>query len=209
MAAAVSFIRGGSLSTPLQPKKEEEKLIFNPALSPSPPTPSPQPTIPQPTGRIIRQYRQFPGELIPSRLQHRKAVMETDQGKIVFEIYPEATKAASNFIFLAGEGFYDGLTFHRVEPGFVVQGGDPLGSGTGGPGYTFEDEPVIRPYTKGTVAMANSGPNTNGSQFFILLSDYPLPPRYTIFGKVIEGYEIVEKIRVGWVMRKVKIEESK
>src|SRR3989344_3939168 len=118
----------------------------------------------------------------------------------------EATQAASNFIFLADDKFYDGLTFHRVVPGFVIQGGDPLGNGTGGPGYRFADEPVKRKYDKGIVAMANSGPDTNGSQFFIMLEDNPgLPPNYTIFGKVTKGLDVVGKIAVGDMMETVTI----
>lgn len=113
--------------------------------------------------------------------------------------------AASNFILLAANGFYDGLTFHRVED-WVVQGGDPEGSGRGGPGYQFPDEPVNRPYVKGIVAMANSGPNTNGSQFFILKKNTPLPPSYTIFGQIISGQETVDKMIAGDIMQKVVIQ---
>lgn len=165
---------------------------------------------PQPTQRAVKQYQKFPGNMTAEQLKNKKAVVETDKGTIEFEIYPEATAAASNFIFLAQDKFYDGLNFHRVEPGFVIQGGDPLGSGSGGPGYQFADEPVTKQYTKGIVAMANAGPNTNGSQFFIMLADNPgLPPKYTIFGKVITGQEIVEQIAVGNVMRKVTIETIK
>lgn len=154
-----------------------------------------------------KQYRGFPGELSLSELSNKKAVITTDKGKIEFEIYPESTKAASNFIYLTKDGFYDGLTFHRVVPGFVIQGGDPTGSGSGGPGYEFADEPVTKSYNKGIVAMANAGPNTNGSQFFIMLEDNPsLPPKYTIFGKVISGLSVVDKIKVGDIMKKVTIE---
>lgn len=152
-----------------------------------------------------KSYSKFPGALPENQIINKKAVIETAKGKIEFEIYPEATKAASNFIFLTNDNFYDGLTFHRVEPRFVIQGGDPSGNGTSGPGYQFEDEPVTRPYRKGTVAMANSGPNTNGSQFFIMLADTPLPPKYTIFGQVISGQDVVDKIAVGDVMQKVTI----
>jgi len=160
----------------------------------------------QPTRISPKQYRQFPGSLSSVELINKKAVIETNKGTISFEIYPESTKAASNFIFLAKDGFYDGLTFHRVVPGFVIQGGDPFGNGSGGPGYKFEDEPVTRQYLKGIVAMANSGPNTNGSQFFIMLEDNPsLPPKYTIFGKVIDGQNIVDQIKVGDIMKKVTI----
>ncbi|MCL5784904.1 MAG: peptidylprolyl isomerase [Patescibacteria group bacterium] len=143
----------------------------------------------------------------PNELANRKVTIDTGKGQIEIEILPEASKAASNFISLAKDGFYNGLTFHRVVPGFVIQGGDPLGNGTGGPGYQFEDEPVNQPYSRGIVAMANAGPNTNGSQFFIMLADHPeLPPKYTIFGKVIKGMEVVDKIAVGDVMQKVSVE---
>ncbi len=164
--------------------------------------------LPTPTLQVdaVKQYHQYPGDLSVRELTNKKAVIETARGEIEFKIYPEATKAASNFIFLANDSFYDGLTFHRVEKGLLIQGGDPTGTGTGGPGYTFPDDPVTRSYTKGTVAMANAGPNTNGSQFFILLEDdLPLPPKYTIFGKVISGLDAAGKIRAGDIMSKVNI----
>ncbi len=147
----------------------------------------------------------FPGIVKDDIRQNKKAIIETAKGKIEFEIYPEATAAASNFMILAANGFYDGLIFHRVED-WVIQGGDPTGTGSGGPGYRFLDEPVTRSYTKGIVAMANSGPDTNGSQFFILTKDTPLEPKYTIFGNVISGMNIVEQIKVGDVMQRVQIE---
>ena len=152
-----------------------------------------------------KQYTSFPGELSQEELSNKKAVIETNKGTIEFELFTEAPLAASNFIKLSQDGFYDGLTFHRVVPGFVIQGGDPVGNGTGGPGYKFEDEPVTREYTKGIVAMANSGPDTNGSQFFIMLADNDLPPAYTIFGNVLVGQDVVDKIQVGDVMKKVTI----
>lgn len=154
-----------------------------------------------------KTYSAFPGVYSAEELANKKAVIETNKGTIEFELFPEAPKAASNFMHLSRDGFYDGLTFHRVEPNFVIQGGDPKGDGTGGPGYQFEDEPVTRKYTKGIVAMANAGPNTNGSQFFIMLADTPLPPAYTIFGNVIKGQDVVDSIRVGDVMKKVTIED--
>ncbi|MEY4388490.1 MAG: hypothetical protein RLZZ432_209 [Chloroflexota bacterium] len=124
------------------------------------------------------------------------ARIDTSVGVIEFELLEElAPKAASNFATLAKSGFYDGVIFHRVIPGFVIQGGDPEGTGRGGPGYQFEDEPVTLPYRRGTVAMANAGPNTNGSQFFICLQDLPqLPPKYTIFGQVTAGLSVVDAI---------------
>ena len=106
----------------------------------------------------------------------------------------QTPKTVENFVTLARKGFYDKTIFHRVIKGFMIQGGDPLGNGTGGPGYKFEDEQFDGEYNRGTVAMANSGPNTNGSQFFIMHADYPLPPNYTIFGKVTKGMETVDKI---------------
>ena len=109
-----------------------------------------------------------------------------------------APKTVENFVTLAKKGFYDGVIFHRVIPGFVIQGGDPEGTGRGGPGYSFADEPVTMGYARGTVAMANSGPNTNGSQFFICLDDLPsLPPKYTIFGAVASGLATVDAIAKG------------
>jgi cyclophilin family peptidyl-prolyl cis-trans isomerase len=127
--------------------------------------------------------------------------IKTNYGTIVFDTYDaDAPNTVKNFITLANKGFYNGVIFHRVIPGFMIQGGDPTGTGTGGPGYTFSDE--LNPatasykagYKEGVVAMANAGPNTNGSQFFIMLADYPLPNNYTIFGHVVSGQDVVEKI---------------
>lgn len=152
-----------------------------------------------------KKLSQFPGLLKPEILANKKAIIQTSKGVIQLEIYPEATMAASNFILLSANGFYDGLTFHRVED-WVIQGGDPEGTGRGGPGYQFPDEPVTRTYVPGIVAMANSGPNTNGSQFFIMKKDTPLPPNYTIFGQVISGQDVVDNTAVGDVMQKVIIQ---
>lgn len=155
-----------------------------------------------------RTYSRFPGIMSDSSRLHKKAVIRTAKGDIELELFgEEAPMTVSNFIYLAQDKFYDNLTFHRVVPGFVIQGGDPAGNGTGGPGYRFEDEPVKRQYTKGILAMANAGPDTNGSQFFIMLADNPLPPNYTIFGQVIKGQEVVDQIAVGDVMSSVVIEE--
>lgn len=136
------------------------------------------------------------------------AIIQTNKGDIHLQLNPqEAPMTVNNFVALARDGFYDGVTFHRVVPRFVIQGGDPNGTGSGGPGYKFNDEPVKRPYKAGTVAMANAGPNTNGSQFFICLEDQPgLPPSYTIFGDTISGMDVVRSIRVGDVMHSVTIE---
>jgi cyclophilin family peptidyl-prolyl cis-trans isomerase len=159
---------------------------------------------PSQPAQVIRQYAQFPGVYSDSDLQNKAAIIMTDKGEIDIQIFPDAPKAASNFMFLASHYFYDGLKFHRVE-NWVIQGGDPSGTGAGGPGYQFEDEPVISQYKKGIVAMANAGPNTNGSQFFILKQDTPLPPNYTIFGQVIKGQEVVDQIQIGDIIKSIRI----
>ncbi|MFH1899001.1 MAG: peptidylprolyl isomerase [Patescibacteria group bacterium] len=125
-----------------------------------------------------------------------KAVLHTTYGDITIQINTlDATITATNFIYLARSGFYDNTIFHRVVKDFMIQGGDPTGTGSGGPGYHFNDEPFDGEYTKGTVAMANAGPNTNGSQFFIMQKDRTdLPKNYVIFGTVINGMETVDKI---------------
>jgi cyclophilin family peptidyl-prolyl cis-trans isomerase len=124
------------------------------------------------------------------------ATLETNRGTIELDLLPERSPiAANNFVALARDGFYDGVIFHRVISGFMIQGGDPTGTGRGGPGYRFRDELEGEgTYARGTVAMANAGPNTNGSQFFIMHSDYPLPHQYTIFGRVTSGLETVDAI---------------
>lgn len=123
------------------------------------------------------------------------AKMKTTAGEMDIELNAKATPiTANNFVFLSKKNFYDNVIFHRVIKGFMIQGGDPTGTGSGGPGYQFDDEPFKGEYVKGTIAMANSGPNTNGSQFFIMHDDYPLPPQYIIFGKVIKGLGVVDKI---------------
>ena len=127
--------------------------------------------------------------------QKRLVTIETAKGKIQVTVEADlGPQAAGNFVALASCGFYDGLVFHRVIPGFVIQGGDPKGSGSGGPGYEFADDPVTVPYVRGVVAMANAGPNTNGSQFFIVLKDGGLDPLYSIFGRVTSGMEAVDAI---------------
>jgi cyclophilin family peptidyl-prolyl cis-trans isomerase len=123
------------------------------------------------------------------------ATIETTAGTLTAQLFAsEAPRTVNNFVFLANEGFYTDVIFHRVISGFMIQGGDPTGTGTGGPGYRFDDEPVGREYLRGTLAMANAGPNTNGSQFFVMHKDYPLPPNYTIFGKLSAGEEVIDAI---------------
>ena len=154
--------------------------------------------------------KKFPGVLAASEIHGKVAHLKTDKGDIVFALLDsEAPKTVSNFVALARSKYFDGLTFHRVVPGFVIQGGDPVGNGTGGPGYQFEDEPVKLDYKAGIVAMANAGPNTNGSQFFIVLEDQPtLPKAYTIFGRVTKGMSVVQAIKVGDHMQMVSIEKE-
>jgi cyclophilin family peptidyl-prolyl cis-trans isomerase len=127
-----------------------------------------------------------------------QAIIRTSKGDITVGFFPEdAPQTVNNFIFLARDGFYDGVKFHRVIKGFMVQSGDPTGTGAGGPGYRFRDEPVKQDYTPGTLAMANAGPNTNGSQFFIMHGDASggrLPKNYTIFGRVTAGMDVVDAI---------------
>lgn len=125
------------------------------------------------------------------------AKMETSQGTVELELNAaETPKTVNNFVALSRDGFYDGLSFHRIVKDFMIQGGAPNGNGSGGPGYKFDDEDFAADYTPGTLAMANSGENTNGSQFFIMTADYSgrLPKNYTIFGKVISGMDVVQKI---------------
>jgi cyclophilin family peptidyl-prolyl cis-trans isomerase len=123
------------------------------------------------------------------------ATIDTSAGQMTAELFAaEAPKTVNNFVFLARDGYYDGVIFHRVIPGFMIQGGDPTGTGRGGPGYKFNDEPVTRRYNRGILAMANAGPNTNGSQFFVMHADYGLPPNYTIFGRLTAGEDVLDKI---------------
>ena len=139
-----------------------------------------------------------------------RTTITTSRGTIVMDLDPQlAPSTVNNFVGLARQGYYDGLTFHRVVPEFVVQGGCPQGSGTGGPGYKFADEPVQGEYVVGAVAMANSGPNTNGSQFFICIDDCTrkLSKDYNLFGFVVDGVEIAQAIAVGDDMATVVVEE--
>ena len=139
-----------------------------------------------------------------------RTTIETDRGTIVADLDPQlAPNTVNNFVGLARKGYYDGLTFHRVVPGFVIQGGCPEGTGTGGPGYKFRDEDVKGEYTLGAFAMANAGPNTNGSQFFITIDDCTrkLTKDYNLFGYVVEGIEVAQATEVGDVMESVVVEE--
>ncbi len=136
-------------------------------------------------------------------------VMHTTSGVIELDLFAEhAPKTVNNFVYLAGQGFYDGITFHRVIANFMVQGGDPTGTGSGGPGYRFADELIGNPlrHERGVISMANAGPNTNGSQFFITHGPQPhLDGRHTVFGKVTSGLEVVDSVKQGDTMTKVEV----
>ena len=140
-----------------------------------------------------------------------EVTLETPKGTIVMDLDPRlAPVTVNNFVSQARAGFYTGLTFHRVVPGFVIQGGDPEGTGRGGPGYRFADEPVKGEYTLGAVAMANAGPDTNGSQFFICIDDCTrkLEPLYNLFGHVTSGIDVAQSIKVGDTMDSVTVTEK-
>jgi peptidyl-prolyl cis-trans isomerase B (cyclophilin B) len=140
------------------------------------------------------------------------ATFDTSRGRIVCELYPkDAPKTVNNFVFLAREGFYNGTKFHRVIADFMIQGGDPTGTGRGGPGYKFEDEMANNPrkHTVGSLSMANAGPNTNGSQFFIthIATDW-LNGKHTVFGQVTSGQDVVNAVQQGDTLNSVTIEEK-
>ena len=140
------------------------------------------------------------------------ATLETSRGSIVVDLFPsDAPKTVNNFVFLARDGFYDGTVFHRVLPDFMIQGGDPTGTGRGGPGYRFEDETKGNPHKHqvGSLSMANAGPNTNGSQFFVthVVTGW-LDGKHTVFGQVRSGQDIVNAIKQGDTLKSVKIEEA-
>ena len=143
-----------------------------------------------------KQYAQQPAMKIDPAKTYTATIV-TNKGTVTAELFPaDAPNTVNNFVCLADDGYFDGTPFHRIVKGFVIQGGDPTGTGMGGPGYRFDDEPVSRDYERGTLAMANAGPNTNGSQFFIVLDNLQgkLPKNYTIFGQVTEGLDVVDAI---------------
>ena len=160
---------------------------------------------------MAKQWNSPPAMQIDPKKSYQVA-METNKGTIEIELYPQyAPKTVNNFVFLAGEEYYDGITFHRVISNFMVQGGDPTGTGRGGPGSKFEDEFAGTPLKHGTgfLSMANAGPGTNGSQFFITHAPQPhLDGRHTVFGKVTSGQDVVNAIRQGDKMVKVTVTES-
>ncbi len=143
----------------------------------------------------LSQSKNSGPKMIINKSKKYQATLSTTEGNIILELFADKMPVTvNNFVSLAKKNFYNGTIFHRVIRGFMIQGGDPNGNGTGGPGYKFDDEPFEGEYTRGILAMANAGPNTNGSQFFIMHKDTPLPKDYIIFGKVIEGMDVVDKI---------------
>lgn len=147
------------------------------------------------TKKAEPMYKEAPGMEIEAETKMYQAILATGKGEITIDLNAKETPiTVNNFVFLARKNFYNNTPFHRTIQGFMIQGGDPTGTGTGGPGYKFNDEPFNGEYTRGTVAMANSGPNTNGSQFFIMHKDTALPKSYVIFGKVTKGMEVVDAI---------------
>ncbi len=160
---------------------------------------------------MTQQWNNPPAMAIDPNKQYT-ATISTNKGDISLDLHAEAApKTVNNFVFLAREGFYDGVTFHRVISNFMIQGGDPTGTGRGGPGYRFEDEFKNNPHKHetGTLSMANAGPNTNGSQFFITHAPQPhLDGRHTVFGQVTSGMDVVNAIRQGDQMVAVTISEG-
>lgn len=158
-----------------------------------------------------RQFRAPPEQVIDTNKSYT-ATLQTDRGEIVIELAAkDVPNTVNNFVYLACSGFYDGLTFHRVVPNFVIQGGCPRGDGTGGPGYRFDDEihPNWRHSGPGMLSMANAGPGTNGSQFFITHSAQPhLDGRHSVFGRVVSGQDVVNAVRQGDKIRRVEIREQ-
>jgi cyclophilin family peptidyl-prolyl cis-trans isomerase len=210
---------------PAQPVTQQQPVVPSPTPEAAAATPialnATQSFEPTSVNTPNRTNLSFPGVLPASETTNKIIRIKTAKGDITFALLPDqGPNAASNYAYLVKNRFYDGLIFHRVISGFMAQGGDPQGTGMGGPGYQFSDDPVLpqdkndnitsgpygNMYKKGTVAMANAGPNTNGSQFFIMTADYPLDPNYTIFGRVISGQDVVDSLKNGDAMQSVTIE---
>lgn len=176
------------------PEKQNLNSDTDTSVSETTSTPEPTNPSPQPETKPVMDKLAFPG-VLSEKETNVKVSIKTTLGTIVVQVDPKAgPNAASNFVYLVKKGFYDGTIFHRVIPGFMIQGGDPTGTGSGGPGYRFANDNVTGAYSKGTLAMANAGRDTNGSQFFIMVADYPLSPDYSIFGKVVSGQDVADAI---------------
>lgn len=169
--------------------------------------PEPKP-VPQPAPKP-RTYSAPPPMVIDTSKQYT-ATIETEKGNLVLELFAsDVPVTVNNFVFLAREGFYDGTTFHRVIPDFMAQGGDPTGTGRGGPGYSFPDEFTQHAHVAGTLSMANAGPDTNGSQFFITYTpQHGLDGKHSVFGQLIQGMDVLEKIKNGDIIKRIIIKES-
>ncbi len=185
-----------------------------PAAPATPATPVPSKAAPQPTAQggtsVAKQWSSPPSMSIDKNKTYTATIHTTD-GDMTVELFGnEDPITVNNFVFLSKEGFYNNVKFHRIIKGFMAQTGDPTGTGAGGPGYRFQDEKVTRKYTRGTVAMANAGPNTNGSQFFIMDQDYGLQPNYTIFGQLTgqDSFATLDKIMNTPVTRSPQGENS-
>lgn len=201
----ISFKSNKTPSTPtaIEPTPEQEIATSSANTLGTTSMPSNQPsTPPRPTSN--------PQVMHIDSNKNYTATLKTTAGEVVIALNTKATPVTvNNFVTLARNAFYNNTIFHRIIKGFMIQGGDPKGDGTGGPGYRFDDEPFDGEYTRGTVAMANAGPNTNGSQFFIMHADYALPKNYVIFGKVTQGMDVVDKIATAPVSAGPSGEESK
>jgi cyclophilin family peptidyl-prolyl cis-trans isomerase len=194
---------------PEDPDAAKKLSVSVQGSSPAPQENQSQQSSPQESSQPNTNSKQPPAMQI-DETKNYSAVLKTSEGDITIDLDVKKTpKTANNFVSLSRDGFYNGTIFHRVIKGFMIQGGDPKGDGTGGPGYKFDDENLEGKYTRGTVAMANSGPNTNGSQFFIIHKDYDLPNSYVIFGHVSSGMETVDKIAEAEVTTSSSMEKSK
>jgi cyclophilin family peptidyl-prolyl cis-trans isomerase len=163
-------------------------------------TPTPSATTPATTQQSIPEVKKMqwdsPPEMMIGTSKKYTAIIETEKGNLVIELFAkDVPVTVNNFVFLAREGYYDGTTFHRVLPDFMAQGGDPTGTGSGGPGYRFEDEFTSHTHVAGTISMANSGANTNGSQFFITYEPTPwLDGKHSVFGQLLEGMDVLKSL---------------
>jgi cyclophilin family peptidyl-prolyl cis-trans isomerase len=184
MVGTLIFVAGKQMVTSPPDATEQETPMTTPAPSQSNATQSGQ-TTPEDTATGKPKVYNAPPAMKIDTAKTYSAELVTSKGTMKVSLFAkDAPVTVNNFVFLAREGFYGNTVFHRIIRGFMIQGGDPKGDGTGGPGYRFNDEPVTRDYTRGTIAMANAGPNTNGSQFFIMHADYQLPKNYVIFGSI-------------------------
>ena len=178
-------------------------MLFSVSCGGQAPEPTPTPA-PKP-----KTYSAPPPMTIDTNKQYT-ATIETEKGNLALELFASDVPATvNNFVFLARDEFYDGTTFHRIIPGFMAQGGDPTGTGTGNPGYSFPDEFTEHKHGTGTLSMANAGPDTNGCQFFITYAPQPhLDGKHSVFGQLIEGMDVLEKLENGDIIKRIAIEEK-